>query len=92
MTAACEVCSRQSWPCLEHAERTRRIGRWQYVRGHGWLLDGTGIVLDYDRLDGGCAIRGAWLVSTGPRMHEAIDHYLDGSMWWVEEHEEDYAC
>jgi hypothetical protein len=68
---------------------TRR-GNWERDPTCGWRLNGTGIVLDFDRLDHSGFLPGAWVVETGPRAHEAIDHYLDEAMAYVEAHKEEY--
>lgn len=70
----------------------RRRNRWTYVvdpmNGPRWRLEGTALDLRYDDLDGGGALRGAWcLWLNGQQVHSVggIDHYLDGSMRYVEE-------
>lgn len=69
----------------------RRRGRWTYVpddaaNDSGWRLDGTTLRLVYDPLDSGSSLRGAWGVWLGQQQVGVygIDHYLDGSMRWVE--------
>jgi hypothetical protein len=67
----------------------RRRGRWTYVsdpmNGPRWRLDGTTLDLEYDDLHSGCSVRGAWVLWLGQRCtFEPIDHYLDGSMAYVE--------
>lgn len=67
----------------------RRRGRWTYVsdpiNGPRWRLDGTTLDLEYDDLHSGCSLRGAWVLWLGERCtFEPIDHFLDGSMEWVE--------
>jgi hypothetical protein len=67
----------------------RRRGRWTYVsdptNGPRWRLDGTTLDLEYDPLDAGSALRGAWIVWLGSRCtFTGIDHFLDGSMEHVE--------
>lgn len=68
----------------------RRIGRWTY-RNHdgdglnpGWRLDGTRLILDYDRLSQACAIPGAYVLWTDGVPGQAVDHYLAGAMAFVE--------
>lgn len=68
---------------------TRR-GRWTHVsdpmNGRRWRLNGTTVDLEFDDLHGGgTSLRGAWIIWDGPRStFEAVDHYLDGAMDWVE--------
>lgn len=84
------VAEAPKWPVFADYEPGRRFGNWTYLRGLGWRLSGTDLVLDFDRL-GGCGdLRGAYVVMTGPKHLEAIDHYLDSAMRWVEEHVADY--
>lgn len=64
----------------------RRRGRWTRESGVGWRLDGTDTVLDYDPLESGGPLRGAWCLY-GPLatcQAEPVDHYLDGAMEYVE--------
>lgn len=56
----------------------RRVGRWQYLSGEGWQLDGTTLVIDFDRLER------CYLVETGPRRTEQLDRYLEPAMAVVE--------
>ncbi len=67
---------------------TRR-GRWTYGdhRGldPGWRLAGTDLVLDYDPYDTGGLCRGVYSLWEAGQQGHRIDHYLDGSMTWVEE-------
>lgn len=73
----------------------RRRGRWTYVddpmNGRRWRLDGTNLDLEFDDLDRGGPLRGAWRVWING--HDAaahgIDHFLDGSMHYVEESVDD---
>lgn len=59
-----------------------RRGRWTRDPRVGWRLDGTNLVLDFDPLSGG---DGCWMLSRdGESGEEAIDHYLDGAMEFVE--------
>lgn len=68
----------------------RRIGRWRYGNhgplGCGWRLDDTNLLLDYDRLNGSCSVRGAYTLWTDGQEGAAIDHYLDAAMAYVEEY------
>lgn len=73
-------------------ERTgpRRRGRWTYVvdrwMGDRWRLDGTNLDLQYDELNRGGGLPGAWVVCEGDATHlTAVDHFLDGAMGWVED-------
>lgn len=67
---------------------SRRRARWTYVvdryNGSRWRLDGTTVDLEFDRLSGGCALRGAWALFVGDHEYGAVDHFLDGSMEFVE--------
>lgn len=76
----------------------RRVGNWQYDPRVGWRLDGTDLVLDFDSLDRGGPLRGAYVLSVISRdgkVHradlEAVDHYLGGAMAHVEAHASEYA-
>lgn len=74
---------------------TRR-GCWTYDPATGWRLDGTDLVLDFDPLDDSGHKRGAWLLyrrsSDGTGEHlGVIDHYLDGSMEYVEAYKGQYV-
>lgn len=78
---------------------SRRIGRWQYDRRVGWRLDGTDLVLDFDRLDKGGDLQGCYVLYRTPQESEVtgvyvepVDHYLDAAMRWVEEHEAAYVA
>lgn len=68
----------------------RRRDRWTHVvdpmDGPRWRLDGTTLALQYDPLDSGGPLRGAWCVWLGQYQAppSVIDHYLDGSMAYVE--------
>lgn len=73
---------------MNGARAPRRIGRWTYVSERGWQLGDGPIFLDYDRLDNQGMRPGCWEVDV---LHEPIDHYLDGAMEWVEEHEAEYV-
>ena len=67
----------------------RRRGRWIYGNhtglNPGWRLDGTNLVLDFDPLNSGGPLRGAWILWTDGRPGSAIDHYLMTAMRHVEE-------
>lgn len=63
------------------------MGNWRYVSGEGWRLDGTDLILDFDRLDRGGGLPGAYVLYTGAGATNpvaSIDHYLRPAMEWVE--------
>lgn len=66
----------------------RRIGRWTYGNHEGlnpgWRLDGTNLVLDFDPIHSGCAVRGAYVLWENGRPGNPVDHYLAGAMRFVE--------
>jgi hypothetical protein len=57
----------------------RRIGRWTYDPGAGWRLDGTDVLIDFDRIER------HWYPIGGPRTHEPVDRYIDATMRFIEE-------
>lgn len=65
-----------------------RYAGWTRDPANGWRLNDTDLLLDFDPLDNGGPLRGAWVLyreSSGANPLEVIDHYLEGAMQWVEE-------
>jgi hypothetical protein len=80
-----------NWPTPVSERLGRRIGHWRHVHGCGWQFTGTNVVIDKN-----AGFDGGWYITTASGYVqldgvlslacEEIDHYLDASMAWIEQH------